>query len=58
VWLGGEERFLVPADRGRLELSKSGKVTDPVERARRLLRGELAALAEVRRGVCYPFAGE
>jgi hypothetical protein len=58
VWLGGaEERFTVAADRGRPATDAASAVADPVERLRRLLRTELAGLAEASRGVCYPFAG-
>jgi serine/threonine protein kinase len=61
VWLGEEkERFGVAADRDRARPAqeKAGAVADPVERLRRLLRGEVSRLAAVRRGVCYPFAGK
>jgi hypothetical protein len=58
VWLGAEERFGNVRDRGRPELDKSGTVFDPVERARRLVRGELKGLADDVRGVCYPFEGQ
>ncbi len=60
VWLGGgveDERFGVAGDRGRPDRDQSGQVLDPVERVRRLVRRELAALALAQRGVCYPFAG-
>jgi hypothetical protein len=58
VWLGGgEERFTVAADRGRPATTAASEMADPVERLRRLLRTELAGLAEASRGVCYPFAG-
>jgi hypothetical protein len=58
VWLTSEEdHFAAEADRSRPRLDQAGKVLDPVERARRLVRSELAGLGAVR-GVCYPFAGE
>jgi hypothetical protein len=58
AWVGeDEERFSVAADRGRPALDKARELPDPVERVRRLLRGELRALAPARRGVCYPFQG-
>jgi hypothetical protein len=57
-WLGTEERFGNARDRGRLEFNKSGTVFDPVERARRLVRGELKGLADDVREVCYSFAGQ
>jgi hypothetical protein len=58
VWLGAEERFADGRDRGRPNLDQSGTVLDPVERMRRLVRGELKSLAGDVRGVCYPFAGK
>jgi hypothetical protein len=58
VWLGAEERFANVRDRGRPNVDQSGTVLDPVERLRRLVRGELKRLADNVRGVCYPFAGK
>jgi serine/threonine-protein kinase len=58
VWLGAEERFADVRDRGRPNLDQSGTVPDPVERLRRLVRGELKRLSEDVRGVCYPFEGK
>jgi hypothetical protein len=58
VWLGAEERFADVRDRGRPNLDQSGTMLDPVERMRRLVRGELKSLAGDVRGVCYPFAGK
>jgi hypothetical protein len=58
VWLGAEEHFGNLRDRGRPNLDQSGTVLDPVERMRRLVRGELKSLADDVRGVCYPFAGQ
>jgi hypothetical protein len=59
VWLeaGGAERFGNDQDRGRPNLDAAGQVEDPVERMRRLLRGELRSLREAGRAVCYPFQG-
>jgi hypothetical protein len=57
VWLGAGEQFGNARDRGRPEFDNSGTVFDPVERARRLVSGELKRLADDVRGVCYPFAG-
>jgi hypothetical protein len=57
LWLGPEERFGHSKDRGRPALDKAGTLTDPVERIRRLVRGELKELAGEVRGVCYPFQG-
>jgi hypothetical protein len=58
VWLGVEERFTNAQDRKRLNLDQSGTVLDPVERMRRLVRGELKSLAGDVRGVCYHFQGK
>jgi hypothetical protein len=58
VWLSGEERFGNARDRARPNLDQGGTVLDPVERMRRLVRGELKAFAEDVRGVCYPFEGK
>jgi predicted Ser/Thr protein kinase len=58
VWLGADERFADVRDRGRPNLDQSGTVLDPVERLRRLVRGELTSLVSDVRGVCYPFAGK
>jgi hypothetical protein len=58
VWLGPEERFGNARDRGRPNLDQSGTILDPVERMRRLVRGELKGLADDVRGVCYPFEGK
>jgi hypothetical protein len=57
VWLGPQERFAHTADRGRPALDQAGTLPDPVERIRRLVRGELKGLAGEVRGVCYPFQG-
>jgi serine/threonine protein kinase len=57
VWLGTEERFGNQRDRGRPNFDQSGTLLDPVERMRRLVRGELKELADDVRGVCYPFEG-
>ena len=57
VWLGTEERFGNLHDRARPNLDQSGTVLDPVERLRRLVRGELKNLGGEVRGVCYPFDG-
>jgi hypothetical protein len=58
VWLGTEERFGNLHDGARPNLDQSGTVLDPVERLRRLVRGELKNLGGEVRGVCYPFDGE
>ena len=58
VWLGAEERFGNAQDRARPDQDQSGTVLDPVERMRRLVRGELKGLAGDVRGVCYPFQGQ
>jgi serine/threonine protein kinase len=58
VWLGPGERFGHTADRGRPALNQAGTLPDPVERIRRLVRGELKGLAGEVRGVCYPFQGD
>ncbi|HVK11095.1 MAG TPA: protein kinase [Gemmataceae bacterium] len=57
VWIGAdrETRFLVSQDRGRPDLDKTGSVTDPVERVRRLLRTDVKPLAADAAAVCYPF---
>jgi hypothetical protein len=59
VWLGGAEaeRFSEALDRGRPNVDDAGRVEDPVERVRRLLRDEVGALGVAARGVCYPFTG-
>jgi hypothetical protein len=58
VWLdGAAERFGDDTDRARPLLAQGVATEDPVQRVRRLLTGELAPLAAVRRGVCFPFEG-
>jgi hypothetical protein len=60
VWLSdaGAERFGSAGDRGRPDVDQAGQVEDPVQRVRRLLRGELRALSQAGRAVCLPFQGE
>jgi len=57
VWLGPEDRFGHAPDRGRPNLDQTGTVVNPVERMRRLVRGDLKKMADEVRGVCYPFRG-
>jgi hypothetical protein len=59
VWLDGvAERFGDARDRGRPLLAQGVATADPVQRVRRLLATDLVSLAAVRRGVCFPFAGQ
>jgi hypothetical protein len=58
VWLGADERFGDDHDRGRPNVDQSGTLVDPVERIRRLVRGELKDLGGEVHGVCYPFQGK
>jgi hypothetical protein len=58
VRLGEEVLFDNDRDRGRPNLDQSGKLLDPVERMRRLVRGELKKLGGDVQGVCYPFQGK
>ena len=60
VWLGAEDRFGNAQDklRARPNQERSVAVLDPVERMRRLVRGELKELCGDVRGVCYPFKGK
>jgi serine/threonine protein kinase len=57
VWLGADDRFGDDRDRGRPNVDQSGALPDPVERMRRLVRGELRDLGGDVHGVCYPFQG-
>ncbi len=57
VWLGLDDRFGHAADRGRPNFDQAVKLVDPVERMRRLVRGELKRFGGEVRGVCYPFQG-
>jgi hypothetical protein len=58
ISLGAEERFADAQDPARPNLDQSGAALDPVERVRRLVRGELRSLAGDVRCVCYRFAGK
>ena len=60
VWLGAEDCFGDVQDKLRAppNQERSVAVLDPVERLRRLVRGELKELGGEVRGVCYPFQGK
>jgi serine/threonine-protein kinase len=60
VWLGEDERFGDVRDqlRAKLCVERAVVVLDPIERMRRLVRGELMELGGEVRGVCYPFEGK
>jgi hypothetical protein len=60
AWLSDVEvdRFGDERDRGRPGFDQAGQVEDPVQRVRRLLRGELRAFSQTSRAVCFPFRGE
>jgi tRNA A-37 threonylcarbamoyl transferase component Bud32 len=60
VWLGEEERFGDVRDRlrARPDVARPVVVLDPIERMRRLVRGDLKEPGGDVRGVCYPFEGK
>jgi hypothetical protein len=60
VWLGTEDHFgnALDRDRSRPNLEHPEIGLDPVERMRRLVRGDLKSLGGDVRGVCYPFQGK
>jgi serine/threonine protein kinase len=60
IWLSAHEAPKVnrDEDRGRLDVSQSKQLDDPVERVKTLLRVELPRVFADSRAVCYSFQGQ